>query len=59
MLHITPAARNEIHYVAPPSVNDVPFVNDEVYHPIPPPSESLGFYDRIDDFQDQFDKMQK
>ena len=59
VVHITHAARNAIHYAAPPSVNVVPFANDEVYHPIPPPSEILGFYDRMDDFQDQFDRMQK
>ena len=50
MVHVTHMARNEIHYAAPPSVNVVPFINDEVYHPIPPPSESLGFYDLMDDF---------
>ena len=38
MVHITHAARNEIHYAAPPSVNMVPFSNDDVYRPIPPPS---------------------
>ena len=52
-------ARKEIHYTAPPSVNAMPFVNDEVYRPAPPPSESMGFYDCLDDFQDHFDKMQK
>ena len=52
VVHITPAARNEIHYDAPPSVNVVPFVNDEVYRPIPTPSVMLGFYDRMDNFQD-------
>ena len=52
VVHVSPAARNEIHYVAPPSVNAMPFVNDEVYRPVPPPSESVGFYDRLDDFQD-------
>ena len=36
-----------------------PFANDEVYLLIPPPSENLGVYDRMDNFQDQFDKMQK
>ena len=35
------------------------FANDDVYLPIPPPSESFGFNDRMDDFQDQFDKIQK
>ena len=59
MLHITPTARNEIHYVAPPSVNVMPFVNDEVYRLVPQPSEGVGFYDRLDDFQGQFNEMQK
>ena len=45
--------------VAPPSVNMVPFVNDDVCCPFPPPSEDLGLYDRMDDFQEQFDKMQR
>ena len=40
-------------------MNVMPFANDEVYHPVPPPSESMGFYDRLDDFQDQFNEMQK
>ena len=48
VVHITHTARNEIHYVVPPSVNVVPFANDEVYCPIPEPSESLSFYDRMD-----------
>ena len=43
--------------IAPPSVNMVPFANDDMYRPFPPPSEGLDFYDRMDDFQDQFDKM--
>ena len=59
MVHITPAAINEICYTAPPTVNAMPVVNDEVYHPVPPPSESVGFYDRLDDFRDQFNEMQK
>ena len=59
VVHIIPAARNEIHYTTPPLVNSVSFVNDEVYRPVPPPSESMGFYDRLDDFQDQFNEMQK
>ena len=57
MVHVTPAARNEIHYAAPPSVNAMSFVNDEVYRLVPPPSESMGFYDRLDDFQ--LNEMQK
>ena len=28
VVHITPAARNEINYIAPPSVNVMMFVND-------------------------------
>ena len=59
MVHVTPMARNEIHYTAPPSVNAMLFSNDEVYRHVPPPSESMGFYDRLDDFQDQFNEMQK
>ena len=39
MVHVTPATRNEIHHVAPPSMNAMLFVNDVVYHPVPPPSE--------------------
>ena len=58
-MHVTPVAKNEIHYTAPPTVNAMSFVNDEVYCPFPPPSESVGFYDRLDDFQDQFNEMQK
>ena len=58
MVHVTPMARNEIHYTAPPSVNAISFVNDEVYRPVPPPSESMGFYGRLDDFQDDFKEMQ-
>ena len=42
---------------APPSVNIILFVNDDVCRPFPPPSEDLGLYDRMDDFQEQFDKM--
>ena len=59
MVHVIPIARNGTHYTTPPSVNMVLLSNDEVYNPIPPPSESLGFYDPMDNFQDQFDKMQK
>ena len=51
MVHATPDA--------PPSVNMVPFANDDMYCPFPPPSEDLGLYDRIDDFQEQFDKMKR
>ena len=42
MLHIVPTA--------PPSVNLVLFVNEDVCRPFPPPSEDLGLYDRMDDF---------
>ena len=51
MVHAAPAA--------PPSVNMVPFVNDDMRCPFPPPSEDLGLYDRMNDFQEQFDKMQR
>ena len=57
MVHITPAARNEIHYTTPPSVNVMSFVNDEVYRHVPPPSKSMGLYDRLDHFQDHFNEM--
>ena len=40
-------------------VHVVPVINDEVYHAAPQPSESLGFYDRMDDYQEQFNEMQK
>src|ERR1043165_3856142 len=33
--------------------------NKEFDNPLPPPSESLDFYDRMDGFMEQFDKMQK
>ena len=52
VVHITPSARNEIYYIAPPLVNAMLFVNDKVYRLVPPPSESVGFYDWLDDFQD-------
>ena len=51
MVHVVPAA--------PPSVNMVSFVNDDVCCPFPPPSEYFGLYDRMDAFQDQFDKIQR
>ena len=35
------------------------FVDDDVFRPFPPPSEDLGLYDRMDDFQEKFDKMQR
>ena len=44
---------------APPSMNLVPFVNEDMCRPFPPPSEDLGLYDRMDDFQEQFDRMQR
>ena len=49
VVHVAPAA--------PPLMNMVPIVNDDMCHPFPPPSEDLGLYDRMDDFQEQFDKM--
>ena len=51
VVHVVPAA--------PPSVNMVLFVNDDVCRHFPPPSENLGLYDKMDDFQEQFDKMQR
>ena len=51
VVHAVPAA--------PPLVNMVPFINDDVCLPFPPPSEEFGLYDRMDDFQEQFDKMQR
>ena len=59
LVHIVPVINNEINHVAPHIVNVMLVINDEVYHPTSPPSESLGFYDRMDDFQDQFNEMQK
>ena len=50
---------NDIHHVASHVVNVMPVIYDEVYHPTPPPSEILGFYDQMDNFQDQFNEMQK
>ena len=50
MVHVTPVAKHEIHYTSPPMVNALLFVNDEVYRLVPPPSEIVGFYDRLDDF---------
>ena len=50
-MHVAPAA--------PPSVNMIPIFNDDMCRPFPPPSEDLGIYDRMDDFQEQFDKMQR
>ena len=44
VVHAAPAA--------PPSMNMVPFVNDDVCHPFPPLSEDLGLYGRMDDFQE-------
>ena len=50
MVHATPISNNDIHHVSHPMLNDMLVINYEVYHPAPPPSESLGFYDRMDDF---------
>ena len=57
MVHITPTVNNEIHQAIPSVMNLVPVINDVVHHTTPPPSEGLGFYDRKDDFQDQFNEM--
>ena len=45
--------------VAPPSVNLVLIVNEDMCRPFPPPSEELGLYDRMDDFQEKFYRMQR
>ena len=58
VVHVTPTA-GKIHYVVPPLVNAMSFVNNEVYCHVPPPSESMGFYNRLDDFQGQFNEMQE
>ena len=57
MVHATLVAKNKICYVVPPTMNVMPVINDKIYHPSPPPSKSLGFNDRLDDFQDQFNEM--
>ena len=59
--NVVTSAPHVVHTVpaAPPSVNLVLFINEDVCRPFPPPSEDLGLYDRIDDFQEQFDKMQR
>ena len=49
VVHTVPAA--------PPLVNLVPFVNEDMCRPFPPPSEDLGLYDRMDDFQEKFDRI--
>ena len=59
VVHVSPAVSNEIRHVVPPVMNVVPVVNDVVYHPTPSPSEGIGFYDIMDDFQDQFNEMRK
>ena len=48
-----------VAHAAPPSVNMVPFANDDMCRPFHTPSEDLGLYDRMDDFQEQFDNMQR
>ena len=59
VVHATPVSNNEIHHIAPPTMNAMPVINDEIYHAPPSPSESLGFYGQMDEFQDQFNEMQK
>ena len=61
MVHVIPIANNEVHHITLPTVtvNVMPVINDEVYHPTSPPSESLGFYEQMDDFHDQLNEMQK
>ena len=51
VVHIVPAA--------PPSVNLILFVNEDVCRPFPPSSDDLGLYGRTDDFQEQFDRMKR
>ena len=47
---VTPAPSVVHVTTAPPSVNMVPFVNDDVCRPFPPPSKDFGLYDRMGDF---------
>ena len=59
VVHVAPTVNNDILHAMPPVMNDVLVINDMVHHTTPPPSERLGFYDRMDDFQDQFNEMWK
>ena len=43
---------------APPVMHTIPYADEQIYHGTAP-SESVGIYDRMDDFQDQFETMQK
>ncbi|MCI86377.1 hypothetical protein A2U01_0107658, partial [Trifolium medium] len=43
--------------VPPPVVHTVPFGNEQIYHV--GPSECLGIEERMEDFQNQFQEMQR
>ena len=43
--------------VPPPMIHTTPYHEEPVFHATP--SESMGVYDKIDDFQDQFAEMQR
>lgn len=43
--------------VPPPVVHVIPYVEELVFHAYQ--SESVGVYERMDEFQDQFQAMQK
>jgi hypothetical protein len=44
-----------IMVTTPPVIHDVPQVEDPIYHT--PPSENLDVYERMDEFQDQFQEL--
>lgn len=46
-----------IMYVPSPMVNATPYAEEPVFHG--DQSESVGVFDRMDGFQDQFQSMQK
>lgn len=46
-----------VMYVPPPVIHTTPYHEESVFHATP--SESMGVYDKTDDFQDQFAEMQK
>lgn len=56
-----PATTTTIHVpimiVPPPAVHIVPHFNETIYYAAP--SESLGVCERMNDFEDQFQEMQK
>ena len=57
VVHIAPTVNNEIRHDVPPIMNVVLVINEVVHHTTPPPSEGIGFYDKMNDFQDQFNEM--